>query len=90
MTIAQAIQEATSATQLLHTANRMWLPTDDDLAPHLRTQKIHHDKRIKAASQLLMKLGDWIGMGTGTVDVDVDTNVDVDVGVWGRAEFRAI
>lgn len=89
MTIAQAIQEATSATQLLHTANRMWLPTDDDLAPHLRTQKIHHDKRIKAASQLLMKLGDCIGMGTGTVDVDVDTNVGVGVGfqpgIWMQA-----
>jgi len=84
MTIAQAIQESTSTAQLLHTANRMWLPTDDDLAPHLRTQKIHHDKRIKAASQLLMKLGDCMGMDKG-MDKGMDVGVGFQPEIWMEA-----
>jgi hypothetical protein len=65
MTLAQAIQESVSTEQLLRTADRMWLPTDEDLAPHLRTQKVHHDKRIKAASQLLQKMGECVGRENG-------------------------
>lgn len=69
----------------------MWLPTDDDLASHLRTQKIHHDKRIKAASQLLMKLGDCMGtMGTMDVgdmgmDVGMGMGVGFQPGIWMQA-----
>jgi alkylated DNA repair dioxygenase AlkB len=33
------------------------LPTDENLAPHLKAQKIHNDKRRRWASQLLEKIG---------------------------------
>jgi hypothetical protein len=66
MSIPQAIQECHSVHHLLHIASGMWLPTDEDLLPHLRTQAIHHEKRIKAASQLLMKLGDSLGILNGS------------------------
>lgn len=66
MSIPQAIQECHSVRHLLYIASRMWLPTDEDLLPHLRTQAIHHEKRIKAASQLLMKLGDSLGILNGS------------------------
>lgn len=65
MTIPQAIQESSSSHQLLETSKRMWLPSDENLAPHLKTQRIHHEKRIKAASQLLQKLGDCLGNEVG-------------------------
>lgn len=65
MSVAQAIQESTTSQQLLHTAQRLWLPTDPDLPVHFKTQKIHHDRRIKAASMLLFKLGDCIGYEVG-------------------------
>ncbi len=81
MTLAQAIFEATSSSQLLHTANRMWLPSDDNLAPHLRTQEVHHEKRIKAASQLLKRLGDFIGKEKGVV---------FDAQLWEEAERNGL
>lgn len=76
MTLPQAIQESTSSTQLLQTAQRLWLPSDENLPPHLYTQEIHHEKRIKAASQLLSRLGDYLGMEQG-VDFEVDAHVNL-------------
>ena len=76
MSIAQAIVESTSSKHLLHTSTRLWLPTDDDLPSHLRTQAIHHEKRIKAASQLLKRLGDCIGNERG---------VAFDAQLWNEA-----
>jgi hypothetical protein len=71
MSVAQAIQESMTSQQLLYTAQRLWLPTDPDLPIHFKTQKVHHDRRIKAASMLLFKLGDCIGCETG-VELNYD------------------
>ena len=71
MSVAQAIQESITSQQLLYTAQRLWLPTDPDLPLHIQTQKIHHDKRMKAASMLLYKLGDCIG-GEYGVELNYD------------------
>ncbi len=76
MPIGQAIQEASTASQLLSTALRLWLPTDENLPSHLRTQRIHHEKRIKAASLLLQNLGDKIG-NASIVRYGYDTNENV-------------
>ena len=65
MSIAQAVVESTSTSHLINTANRLWLPSDDNLLPHLKTQPIHHEKRIKAASQLLKRWGECIGREQG-------------------------
>ena len=82
MTISQAVQESSTCTQLLQTAKRMWLPTDEDLAPYLRTQTVHHEKRIKAASQFLTRFGDLIN------DDDIDVGhlwKDATENGWRRA-----
>jgi alkylated DNA repair dioxygenase AlkB len=42
--------------ELLGVASRLWLPTDTDLAPHLKTQQVHHEKRQRWSSQLLLRL----------------------------------
>lgn len=42
--------------ELLDVASRLWLPTDTDLAPHLKTQQVHHERRQRWSSQLLLKL----------------------------------
>jgi hypothetical protein len=76
MSIAQAIVKSTSSKHLLHTSNRQWLPTDDNLPSHLRTEASHHEKRIKAASQLLKRLGDCIGNERG---------VAFDAKLWNEA-----
>ena len=55
--IGQRIQQATETAQLLDVAADLWLPTDDNLAPHLRTQRVHHEKRLRWSAQLLGKLG---------------------------------
>lgn len=55
--IGEAIQYAKTADDLLNAASKLWLPTDADLPPHLRTQQVHHEKRQRWSSQLLYKLG---------------------------------
>lgn len=57
ISIGQTIQDAGTAQELLQAASSLWLPTDDNVAPHLRTQKVHHDKRQRWSAQLLEKLG---------------------------------
>jgi hypothetical protein len=62
ITIGQAVQSARTEGQLLTVADTFWLPTDDNLAPHLRHQIVHHEKRQRWAAQLLDKLpqvSDW-------------------------------
>lgn len=81
MSIPQAIQECQSVHHLLYIASRMWLPTDEDLLPHLRTQAIHHEKRIKAASQLLLKLGDSLGILNGS-----EGGVQLNLELWAYNE----
>lgn len=55
--VGQAIQVATTAQDLLEVASSLWLPTDTNLAPHLQTQLVHHEKRQRWSAQLLEKLG---------------------------------
>eukprot|EP00986_Skeletonema_menzelii_P014853 scaffold10454_cov135-Skeletonema_menzelii.AAC.1 len=56
--MGEAIQLAKSISDHLYIAEKfIWLPTDDNLAPHLRTQLVHHEKRRRWGSQLLESLG---------------------------------
>lgn len=55
--VGEAIQQAETAEELLTVAESLWLPTDPNLAPHVRTQRVHHEKRQRWSSQLLHKLG---------------------------------
>jgi hypothetical protein len=54
--LGEAIQYAETVEELLGIASRLWLPTDPDLVPHLKTQLVHHEKRQRWSSQLLLKL----------------------------------
>ena len=54
--VGEAIQQAETAEELLTVAESLWLPTDPNLAPHVRTQRVHHEKRQRWSSQLLHKL----------------------------------
>lgn len=57
-TFGEAVQLAQSISDHLFTAEKfVWLPTDDNLQPHLRTQLVHHEKRRRWGSQLLEGLG---------------------------------
>lgn len=57
-TMGEAIQLAQTISDYLTCAEKfVWLPTDDNLQPHLRTQLIHHEKRRRWGSQLLEGLG---------------------------------
>mmetsp|Transcript_7937 Transcript_7937/g.15914 ORF Transcript_7937/g.15914 Transcript_7937/m.15914 type:complete len:653 (+) Transcript_7937:332-2290(+) len=57
-TMGEAIQNAITVTDFLNIVEKfVWLPTDEDLPPHLRTQAIHHEKRRRWGSQLLEGLG---------------------------------
>lgn len=54
MSIGQAIQESQTTSHLLHVASTLiWLPTDVDLKPHLKTQAIHAEKRMRSARYVL-------------------------------------
>ena len=56
--LGEAIQRAASIDDYLSIIDKfVWLPTDDGLAPHLRTQAIHHEKRRRWGSQLIEGLG---------------------------------
>ncbi len=56
--MGEAIQLAKSISDHLYIAEKfIWLPTDNNLAPHLRTQLVHHEKRRRWGSQLLESLG---------------------------------
>jgi hypothetical protein len=66
MTIGQAIQESKSIQQLLITASRMWIPTDDNLPQHIVLQSVHHEKRFRSSCLLLLKLSDYIHTSTQT------------------------
>lgn len=80
MTITQAVQESSNCIQLIQTGKRMWLPSDDNLPPHL-SQVVHHEKRIKAASQLLQRFGDLLSLN----DIDMDLLwKDSDINGWKR------
>lgn len=68
MSVARAVVESATTEQLLDSAMaRMWLPTDEDLPSHLRTQRAHHEKRIGAAGQALRRLGELVGRERGGV-----------------------
>jgi hypothetical protein len=57
-TFGEAIQSAQTISDHLFVAEKfIWLPTDENLQPHLRTQSIHHEKRRRWGSQLLVGLG---------------------------------
>ena len=56
--MGEAIQLAqTIADHLSIVEKFVWLPIDDNLQPHLRTQLVHHEKRRRWGSQLLDGLG---------------------------------
>ncbi|KAL7531447.1 hypothetical protein ACHAXR_004053 [Thalassiosira sp. AJA248-18] len=57
-TMGEAIQMAQTIPDHIFIAGKfVWLPTDESLQPHLRTQLIHHEKRRRWGSQLLEGLG---------------------------------
>jgi hypothetical protein len=57
-TFGEAIQSAQTISDHLFVAEKfIWLPTDENLQPHLRTQLVHHEKRRRWGSQLLEGLG---------------------------------
>lgn len=56
ISIGEEIQDSQSVSQLLSVASRLWLPSDPNLASHLRTQSVHHEKRQRWSAQLLEKL----------------------------------
>jgi hypothetical protein len=57
-TFGEAIASAQTIIDHLFVAEKfIWLPTDENLQPHLRTQLIHHEKRRRWGSQLLEGLG---------------------------------
>mmetsp|Transcript_18666 Transcript_18666/g.39271 ORF Transcript_18666/g.39271 Transcript_18666/m.39271 type:complete len:634 (+) Transcript_18666:271-2172(+) len=57
-TMGEAIQIAQSISDYLTIVEKfVWLPTDDNLPPHLRTQAIHHEKRRRWGSQWIEGLG---------------------------------
>ncbi len=95
MPIGQAIQEASTASQLLSTALRLWLPTDENLPSHLRTQEHHTKKRIKTASLLLQNMGEKIGSAS-IVRYGHDTEIGSDQSmndnvvhvrqIWGNSD----
>ena len=56
--MGEAIQLAKSIPDHMYVAEKfIWLPTDDNLPPHLRTQLVHHEKRRRWGGQLLESLG---------------------------------
>jgi len=56
--MGEAIQLAQTISDHLYIAEKfIWLPTDDNLPTHLRTQLVHHEKRRRWGSQLLESLG---------------------------------
>lgn len=56
--MGEAIQLANSIPDHMYVAEKfIWLPTDDNLPPHLRTQLVHHEKRRRWGGQLLESLG---------------------------------
>ena len=56
MTIGQAIQESQTTNHVLHVASTLiWLPTDEHLKPHLKSQAIHAEKRIRSARWVLLE-----------------------------------
>lgn len=57
-TMGEAIQMAESTEDHLYIADKwVWLPSDADLPPHLRSQLVHTEKRRRWGSQLLKSLG---------------------------------
>ena len=75
MSIGQAIQESTSIQHLLLTAQRMWIPTDDNLPQHLQLQSIHHEKRFRSACLLLEQLSELIAECGSCSNEDVDDDL---------------
>lgn len=56
--MGEAIQMAQTIADHLDIAEKfIWLPTDDNLPSHLRTQLVHHEKRRRWGSQILYNLG---------------------------------
>ena len=57
-TMGEAIQLARTISDHLTIVEKfVWIPTDDNLKPHLRTQLIHNEKRKRWGSQLLEGIG---------------------------------
>ena len=54
--VGKLVQHAETVQDLLEAADKLWLPTDPGLAPHL-TQRIHQEKRLRWSSQLIEKMG---------------------------------
>ncbi|KAG7348883.1 hypothetical protein IV203_011480 [Nitzschia inconspicua] len=65
--IGERLQQASTIDELLQVASELWLPTDESLPPHLLHQQIHHEKRLRWSSQLLLKLGESLVVGHDTV-----------------------
>ena len=59
--LGEAIQRATTIPQFMSIIdNFVWLPTDEDLPSHLRTQAVHHEKRRRWGGQLLEGIGNAV------------------------------
>lgn len=61
LSIGERIQRSQTAPELLEIAADLWLPTDENLPSHLRTQRVHHEKRQRWSAHLLGKLGSALG-----------------------------
>jgi len=80
--IGEAIQQESDVEGLLEVAAKMWLPSDPDLKPHLKTQSVHHEKRQRWAGQLLAKWGDGVCSTSGRI-------IDVPL-LWDPRLVRAV
>ena len=91
--LGEAIQLAKSISDHLFIAEKfIWLPTDDDLAPHLRTQLVHHEKRRRWGGQLLESLGqaalnEWENNPQEMLN---SSWLDGDENIWTDARFLRI
>lgn len=54
--LGQSIQTIRTVNEGLELASQFWLPKDENLPSHYRTQAIHHETRQRWAGQLLQKL----------------------------------
>lgn len=83
-TLGEAIQAAVTIDDHLNVAEKfIWLPTDDNLQSHLRTQSIHHEKRRRWGSQLLEGLGQAALSSWQNDSLDFKQNLlSLDDGEW--------
>lgn len=81
-TIGEAVQLATTVSDLLEIASTMlWVPTDPNLPIHFK-QSIHHDRRQRWSAQLLCKLGDLMIVTPTRARNDDDEDDDDQSTIW--------